>query len=1730
MSLGLHPLAKPTRRSCSLRLMLTLGVLGMVRPFPPARANDLFAERTPKQGVSWSESASNRNATKEVGEPPPVISGATGRSLWWTWTAPEAGAVSIDTYPSSHYSALGVYQGNSLASLVLVSQDTSFTFPDGSSQVNFEVVAGATFEISVDGYVDPLSFVLNLDLAPLATNDAFAQPVQLIGATNHVRVHNLNCTTEPGEPIPSGTAPFRSAWWAWTAPSNGLATIDTRARAFRTRVSVHAGEPLTRVASETFREHSFGSCAFMATKGVNYLIGVDAPDQGTGVVDFTLRQPDGAPEIVLAPSDSVVGRADPAVLSGAIAGTLPIHFQWFFGEQPIPGETNATLRIPTTLESNTGAYQLRASNAWGMVITPPATLAIATNWIEIVPSTLSVLEGNRASFSVRRSGFTNALDVQLVLMGSALPGVDFAPLPQNLRFSQGQTNITLTYQTLDDPDEEPARSLAIDLMPDPHHSTANQPLLLIEQQDDDPNIRLSAVPGFARRFSPEPAMVLFQRTGNLDRTLAVPFGVSGSARPVLDFDPPASPVVFQPGQSVVPVPFAAAPGLDPTDRTLVVTAEPDPTQTYVLRLASAQVDIVANRAPRIRITSPEMWSGFPSGQPVRLSSMAEDPDGTVGRVEFLEDARLLASRETLPFAADVILSPGIHLIRARAIDNRGASTESEPVSIVVGTSPAPGSLLSSTGLPGFPQTESTTANGASWGPEANPGTSRIAFTSAASDLAGLPLPQTSLGTHSQVWLHDPVSGSNVLASATTAGFPGNGDSTTVAGGFRGEWLVFQSEADNLTTIDLNQSTDLFARNIRTGELVLLSARASYLDSTGNGPSEQPTLSQAGTRVVFESRASNLVSGDANGASDVFVRDLPGATNRLVSINSVGTGPGNAASHSAIISLDGRRVAFISTSTNLVPDQPVLRGHAFVRDIDTSATRCVSAGLPNLLTVLGIRPSQIPRYRCHNLSLSADGRYVAFKASADNAIDPNLILRYDWDSGSIETLTVSAVQSLSVPNDNTTSALSLDGQVIAYETTNHVRVWNGRAGSDTAIAVRADGTLPTVGWSRSPTLTPDGGTVTFLSNSPDLTAESMGDTICLYERGVGGGPATLVSRSTADTPLRATGTATWIPGTRRILFTSEQADTDGTDLNRASDILLRDLDSGTTRLISRRWGTAARSVPQADILHPRTALSADRSRMAVVTSAGIDPKDTNRVWDIYLWDRTAGSLALASVNTNGTAAAKPSRFPALSGDGRVLAFISSSGDLAPNDNNQMDDVFVRDLQAATTVLVSSNRFGSTSSTAASGAAAPVLSHTGEWVGFVNSERNLVPEQTFGPNLYLRHWRTGRLVRVVNAFSDRSVKTIVPLHLTDSPIATYTHSSSRGIDIFVSDTVEGRHFSHGPLLSRPVVTPDGRFTAYVLSSSGQPVHVFDRNVWTNVTAAQVLPTGNPAVDNNRIDVDISDDGRRVAFVSSRSLDPLDTNATNDVYVFELPGGPLRLASGNRFGTGVGNAPATAPQLSPDGRFVVFRSRASNLMPGTVSGENLYVRDLESQLLWQVACLHRGPGRGAYPGTPSWAPDHFTMLFRSLTLDSTAHAQPFSPPLLSFVIPASLQSDLDSDGMDDAWEWKWFGSQARDGSDDWDQDGVADREEFIAGTDPRRQDAPLTLLIVEPDPEGVAILRWPASSGRVYDVLGIDDLSREDWQVLSSNVQSSSGIATFRIDTRERTHRYFRIMVKP
>ena len=181
-----------------------------------------------------------------------------------------------------------------------------------------------------------------------------------------------------------------------------------------------------------------------------------------------------------------------------------------------------------------------------------------------------------------------------------------------------------------------------------------------------------------------------------------------------------------------------------------------------------------------------------------------------------------------------------------------------------------------------------------------------------------------------VFVHDRSLDTTTLASVSSAGAQGDLGSGPVAISGNGQYVSFASAATNLVTGDTNDMSDVFVRDLAAG----VTARVSVAtDGTqGNSTSTFPSLSHSGRHVAFKSWASTLVPGDDNlGAADVFVRDRLAGTTRRVSVGPGGTEGNNSSGNSGpAISSNGQHVAFDSLASNLVTDDTNRVADVFVR--------------------------------------------------------------------------------------------------------------------------------------------------------------------------------------------------------------------------------------------------------------------------------------------------------------------------------------------------------------------------------------------------------------------------------------------------------------------------------------------------------------------------------------------------------------------------------------------------------------------------------------------------------------------------------------------------------------------------------------------------------------------------------------------------------------------------------
>lgn len=228
-------------------------------PPPP---NDLFENRISFTGTDVTVAGSNVSATKESGEPDHA-NNAGGKSVWWTWAAPDTGVATIATIAtigSEFDTLLGVYTGSDLSGLKSIVGTTQDPLGNGESSVTFETIAGANYQIAVDGnnlgFGAPAgSITLKVLLIPAPDppqNDDLINAIPLTGSSVSVEGSNAGATREVGEPDHADGLGEKSVWWSWTAPTDGFVTVSTEGSDFDTMVAVYAGEsiPDLRVIAE----------------------------------------------------------------------------------------------------------------------------------------------------------------------------------------------------------------------------------------------------------------------------------------------------------------------------------------------------------------------------------------------------------------------------------------------------------------------------------------------------------------------------------------------------------------------------------------------------------------------------------------------------------------------------------------------------------------------------------------------------------------------------------------------------------------------------------------------------------------------------------------------------------------------------------------------------------------------------------------------------------------------------------------------------------------------------------------------------------------------------------------------------------------------------------------------------------------------------------------------------------------------------------------------------------------------------------------------------------------------------------------------------------------------------------------------------------------------------------------------------------------------------------------
>jgi hypothetical protein len=358
-------------------------------------------------------------------------------------------------------------------------------------------------------------------------------------------------------------------------------------------------------------------------------------------------------------------------------------------------------------------------------------------------------------------------------------------------------------------------------------------------------------------------------------------------------------------------------------------------------------------------------------------------------------------------------------------------------------------------------------------------------------------------------------------------------------------------------------------------------------------------------------------------------------------------------------------------------------------------------------------------------------------------------------------------------------------------------------------------------------------------------------------------------------------------------------------------------------------------------------------------------DFNGADDVFLRDRMTGVTTRVSVSEYGGDGDGYSQMPAISTNGRHVAFASGSTNLVSGDNNNHWDVFVRDLDASRTVRISVATDGTQGD---ADSYSPTLSADGRYVTFVSSSSTFAPNITqYGPTQIYLH--------------DRDVDGD---GVYDDAGGTATSLVSIGIDMERADgdSVRAR------------VSADGRYVMFessatnldaVGSNGHQHLYLRDRQTQQTTLIDRAVTGGASAWGIHYQVADMSDDGRFITYSSiSQDIVPLDMNWISQVFLYDAaaePASRTSVISRSSDGT-LANGSSYYTTVSDDGRFVGFVTTATNLA-GPL-GENQYglvVRDNVENTVTRVDVLDGGfPFDGEYVFNPSLSADGTAIAFQS------------------------------------------------------------------------------------------------------------------------------------------------------
>lgn len=531
-----------------------------------------------------------------------------------------------------------------------------------------------------------------------------------------------------------------------------------------------------------------------------------------------------------------------------------------------------------------------------------------------------------------------------------------------------------------------------------------------------------------------------------------------------------------------------------------------------------------------------------------------------------------------------------------------------------------------------------------------------------------------------IFVHDRNTGITTRVSVSSDGTQGNGNSDFPAISVDGRYVTFSSVATNLVEGAANGILNGFIHDRQTGLTERFSVNEAGIQANGPVTGRAP-VSSDGQIVVFASEADNLVANDTNRWSDIFVRNRPAETTNRISQGPISS-QGNAASEKPRISADGCQVAFASDATNLAAGSTNLFTDIYVHDCQLGAITRVSVA----------SDATEANGRSHDATISADGRFVAFASEASNLVADDTngftdIFVHDRQTGI--TTRVSVASDGSEANDSShRPALSADGRYVVFHSdASNLVADDTNAARDVFVHDRTTGLTERVSIgsngdeandrSFGASISDDGNLVAFASYASNLTEDPPTGNIETYVHNRTTGLTTWVSVSSDGSKPDEDSDEGMISGNGRYVVFRSYASNLVPDVNNdRGDIFVHDLETGITERVS-----ISSDGQEGNDESYEPAISADGRYVAFTSDAdNLVPDDTNESPDVFVHDRQTGTTLLVSRSSSGELAEQSGESfnPSLSADGRFVAFDSTASNLVKADTNGFRDIFRRDL--------------------------------------------------------------------------------------------------------------------------------------------------------------------------------------------------------------------------------------------------------------------------------------------------------------------------------------------------------------------------------------------------------------------------------------------------------------------